>query len=196
MAEIIKDGRTGDTAKIDVNNRLHTNALSVDVTLSETLNNNAYDISTGGLVTLTGTGESALIYLKNNNNEDLIVTTVFLDSTASTGGSGSGSLKWYLNPEAGTLIDDASEALTINRRIGSPNNISADRYKATGESKTLTGGTEITFPVNAGVNILFGKPFVIPKGQRFGVSYTPPTGNSSMGIQIGLLVIVDTTTTL
>jgi hypothetical protein len=196
MAEIIKDGRTGDTAKVDVNNRLHTNALSVDIILSETLNNNAYDISTNGLITLTTDTESALIYLKNNGDSDLVVTTVFLDSIASTGGVGAGSLKWYMNPDGGTIVDDASEALTINRRIGSPNNISADRYKATGVGKTLTNGATINFPVNAGISTLFGKPFVVPKGQRFGVSYTPPAGNSSMGIQIGLLVIVDTTTTL
>jgi hypothetical protein len=196
MAEIIKDGRTGDTAKVDIYNRIHTQALTVTVTQHAHLQSNAYDVSTGGLINLGDAVNAPLIYVSNTGDSDLIVETIFIDSTASTGGAGSGSLTWHLNPNAGTLVSAATAAQVLSRRIGSPVNLSSDSYKAATEGLTLTGGSAITFPVSAGVGIPFAKPFVIPKGQAFGVSYTAPAGNTDMDIQVGLLILVDATSTV
>lgn len=194
MAESIKDGRTGDTMAVDSNNRAHVQSLSLDVDIAEALNNNTYDVSTGGLVNLAdGVTQNALLYIKNDGDSDLIVNTIFIDSDSSSGGSGVGTMSWVLNPTAGDIINDASVCQVLNRRIGSPVNVSATCYKATASGKTFDDGDSISFPLPDGVGIPFGKPFVIPKGQAFGVSYKAPTGNTSMDIQVGILIIVDTT---
>lgn len=194
MAEIIKDGRTGATAKVDANNRLHTQSRTLDIALAETLEGHSYDVSTEGGISLTDDSLSALIYIKNTGDEDLIVETIFVDSISSTGGVGSGFMNWVLNPTGGTLVDAATDCKVINRRIGNPVNLSATAFKASTTGQTLTGGDIIQFPSPAGAGIPFGKPFVIPKGQAFGVNYQPPTGNTSMLMQIGMLIVVDTTT--
>ena len=193
MAEIIKDGRTGDTVRVDSNNRFHTQSLSVNATLHEHLESNAYDVSTAGLINLTNSADNALIYVKNAGDLSLIIETIFIDSGASTDGVGAGTMNWRLNPDGGTLIDDESPAAILNRRIGSPENLSVAAYKATAGGQTLTGGDTIQFPLPDAVGIPFAKPFIVPKGQAFGVSYSPPAGNTSMDIQVGLLIIVDTT---
>ena len=196
MAEIIKDGRTGDTAKVDTNNRIHTQSLSVSATLHEHLESNAYDVSTGQLVDLGGVVDSGLIYVKNIGDLDLIVETIFIDTGNSNIADLAGTLTWHLNPDAGTVISEALAAQVLSRRIGSPVNISAQAYTAAVGGKTLSGGDTITlpFPQNAGVP--FAKPFIIPKGQSFGVSYQAPVGTTSMDVQVGLLVIIDTTGTV
>ncbi len=193
MGESIKDGTgTGNEQRVDSNNRSHVQSASLDVAVIELLKGNAYDISTGGPITLTDATDSALLYIKNNGDNRLIVNTLFIDSSDSTGGSGTGTLTWHLNPNAGTLIDEAIEGQKVSRHIGLPFNISVDAFKAAGVGKTLTGGDDISFPLPAGVGIPFGKPFVIPKGQSFGVRYQPPAGNTSMTIQVGLLILEDT----
>ena len=189
MAEIIKDGRTGDTAKVDIHNRIHTQSLSVSAVLHEHLESNAYDVSTATPVNLTDSAHSALLYVKNLGDADLIVDTIFIDTGPSTNGVGSGTLHWHLNPTGGTIVDDAIEAQRLSRRIGSPVNLSVNAYKATTGGKLFSGGDRIEFPVPPSVGIPFQKPFIIPKGQSFGVAYVPPPSNTSMDIQVGLLII-------
>lgn len=191
MAEIIKDGRTGDTAKVDANNRLHVQARTLEIGLAETLDGQAYDLSPG-ILSLSTDSSSALIYVKNTGDKALIVETIFIDSTSSTNGTGTGYLNWVLNPTGGTLVDAATSVTILNRRIGNAVSLSANAYKPTAEGQTLTGGDSIRFPLIAGVGIPFGKNFVIPKGQSFGIVWEPPTGNTSMEIQAGILLVIDT----
>ena len=197
MAEIIKDGRTGDTAKVDATNRLWTQALTINQLLDGHLENRAYDISTGGLINLTdGVTDNALIFIQNNGDEDIVIDTVSVDLGPSTGGSGNGILTAHLNPNAGTIVSEAVDAQVLNRRIGNPNNLSANAYKAAAAAKTMTGADTISIPFGSGVlaNASFQEPFVIPKGQAFGISYQAPPSNTSLDIQVRVLAVEVSTT--
>ena len=191
---IIKDGTgSGNSAQVDAHGRLHVEATTVAVEVAEAFEGHSYDVSTQGLVTLTTDNDSALLYIKNNGNEELLIQTIFTDSNSSTGGTGQGTMKWHMNPTSGTLISDAEEAQVLNRRIGSPIGMDSDAFKASATDKTLVSVSQVTIPLPAGAGIPFAGPWILQKGQAFGVSYQPPTGNTSMTIQIGFLVVVNTT---
>jgi hypothetical protein len=194
MAEIIQDGRTGNTMRVDTNSRASVQALTVDAALDAHLQSNAYDVSTGQLVDLGGVDDSALLYIKNLGDPDLVVETIFIDTGDSNIADLAGTLTWWLNPDAtGTIVTEAVAAQVLNRRIGSPVNLSATSYTAAVGGKTLAGGSTISLPFPQNTGVPFAKPFVIPKGQAFGVSYQAPVGTTAMLMQVGVLLIIDTT---
>jgi hypothetical protein len=186
MAEIIKDGTgSGNTARVDVDNRLSVKALVLPEDLEAGLLGNAFDIS-AGLITITNDTCNSLLYIKNNECCNLVIDAIFFDSGCSTCGTGAGQITWHLGPTAGTLVCDACDAQVLNRQIGASCTLTADAYKASAVSKTLTGGSTVQFPSSGG---LFVKPFIIPKGQAFGISYTAPSGNMSQVVQAGIVIL-------
>ena len=186
MAEIIKDGTgSGNTARVDADNRLSVKSLVLPEDLEAGLLGNAFDIS-AGLITLTNDTCNSLLYIKNNECSNLVIDAIFFDAGCSTSGTGAGQITWHLGPTAGTLVCEACCAQVLNRQIGASCTLTADTFKAAGVSKTLTGGSTIAFPSAGG---LFTKPFVVPKGQAFGISYTPPSGNTSQVVQAGIVIL-------
>ena len=189
---IIEDGTgTGLMAKVGIQNRLHTHSLSTEASSVATICADAFNINTG-LVTLTSCCESALLYIKNNEVNPIAVTTEFINLGSSLDAccaaiSLKGTLKFYLSSTTGTLISDASCAQVLNRLVGDSSLLVADVYKGS-EGKTLTNGNAIVIPGGAGA---IASEYIIPKGATFAISYTPPTGNVSLPLTVGLLVIKD-----
>ncbi len=190
MAEIIKDGTgSGNTAKVNAQNRLSVKALTLDTNLEAALLGCAFDIGSSQ-ITITNDTANSLLYIKNNECENIVLSAVFADFGSCTCGTGTGTLTFNVNPTAGTLVCCTPTcASVINRKIGATCTLTADTYRAGANSETLTGGSTILFPQSAGTNAFFASPFVIPKGASFGVGYQPPTGNSSMVVQIGFLIL-------
>jgi hypothetical protein len=187
MSAIIKDGSgTGLTAKVGISNRLHTHSMSTPHTVVALEDGNAFNVSSE-LVVLTTDSESTMLYIKNNESFDISIITEFVNIGASTGGSGEGLVKFTLNPTGGTIISDAILAQTLNRRVGDSTTISLDAYKGS-EGKTISGGSNIQLPSTGGA---INSEYIIPKGSSFALSYTPPTSNTSIQVQIGFLVIKD-----
>jgi hypothetical protein len=185
MANEIKDGTgSGQLAKVGDKNRLHTHSLSATAASVATATGDAFNVSSE-LITLTSDSESALLYIKNNEEEAISVTTLFVNVGTSTGGTGKGLIKFNLDPTGGTLISDETAAQVLNRSIGSPSTLSADTYKGA-EGKTVSGGDEIELPSSGGA---IASEYVLPRGAKFSLSFTPPTGNTSVQVQIGFLVI-------
>ena len=189
---IIEDGTgTGLMAKVGIQNRLHTHSLSTEASSVATICADAFNINTG-LVTLTSCCESALVYIKNNEVNPIAVTTEFINLGSSLDAccaiiSLKGTLKFYLSSTTGTLISDASCAQVLNRLVGDSSLLVADVYKGS-EGKTLTNGNAIVIPGGAGA---IASEYIIPKGATFAISFTPPTGNVSLPLTVGLLVIKD-----
>jgi hypothetical protein len=185
MSEEIKDGTgSGNKAMVGDKNRLHTHSLSASSASVATATGEAFNVSSG-LITLTDTSESSLLYIENNEEDIISITTLFVNIGTSTGGSTEGLLKFHLSPTAGTLITDATEAQVLNRNIGNPITLAANTYKGA-EGKTCTGGSEIQLPSTGGG---IASEYVLPRGASFAISYTPPAGNTSIQLQIGFLVI-------
>lgn len=193
---IIKDGTgTRNAVNVTANNRLSTNSVTITLEQQATENGDAYNTSTGTL-TLTSSCESSLFYLKNNENQDVIICSIFVAAKDVTGClTSQPELRILKNPNAGTVVSCATIAGSVsNRNYGSSKTLCADIYQGT-EGKTLTGENgcvTVFLPSLAAVTFLeFDTTVVLPKGATIGIAYTPPAGLTSMKIRAGVTLILN-----
>jgi len=182
MAQI-KDGTgTGMFAKVDSDNRLHTDGISESKLQEALQQGKTWNIGTG-FVTLTSANASGLMYLKNTGDKNLNVGLYVFLLKASTGGSGQGLVEILRNPTAGTVVSDAAAVTPTNMHFGKTDVPDALIYSG-GEAKTLTGQDDILRSLTTAANrLLLGISTIIPKGKSVGLRLTPPTGNSSMEVE-------------
>lgn len=191
MAEQILDGTgTGKKAKVDTTNRLHTHAVSESLIEYASSQGDSYNINTGTMSLTTDT-ESALIYVKNNNDAELHIASIGYLMGNSTGGTGDISITVLRNPTLGTVVSDAIGVdINQNKNVGSSKELNIDAYKG-GEGKTITDGTPFYYSLIAGSArgyVIATGTIVIPKGGSIGVKLTPQTSNTSMDMQVFMSV--------
>lgn len=188
MSGIIKDGvGQGHAAKVDNENRLHTHAYTVTIEQSAAINGDVFGVSSG-VINLTSANESAVYYIKNNTQDDILILEQFLLLGASTGGdSDNVTIKYYIGATGGDIISTATEMAKTNRRFLDSNVLEADAYSGI-EGATVSGGTESSF-ISAG--FINTGSFIIPKGIAMGISITPSANNTSQDITFGLNLIKD-----
>lgn len=186
MSNFVLENGVGnaDKARVDEGNRLHVHSLSAGSSSVAAAAGDSFNVSSE-LITLTNGGESGILYIKNNEKDLVSVTTVFANLDTSENGIGKSLISFYLDADAGTLISEESEAQVLNRRVGFFGTLAVDAFKG-GEGKTITSNSVIRLPSSGGA---IASEFILSKGASFGLSITPPTGNTSMRIQIGFLVI-------
>jgi len=190
MAEIIQDG-TGKSygAKVDIDGRLHVDSIGTDRESYSSQLGYSFNINTG-LITLTNAAtDNAVLYVKNNENYNLVLTNVFYQTGASTGGSGNIIVSLYRNPTTGTIVSGASAVeININRNFGSSRTLSVDAYKgATGT--TFTNGTkalESILSTSTQRIALSAGSITLPKGSSVGIQFRTPTGNTSMQVEFAI----------
>lgn len=183
---IIEDGSgTGRRSKVGVANRLHTHSLSVPVSTISTLNGDTFNVLSG-FITLTNAADSALLYISSTEDRDVSLFLGSLRLGDSTGGTGKGTITVHLNPTGGTIVSNAVDADVNNRRIGDANTINLTAFKGV-QGDTITGAaaTEV-YPTTGDDSKL---EYIIPKGSTFALSYNPPTGNTSIDVEIQFFVI-------
>ena len=190
MSEQIIDGAgDGYRAKVDSNKRLHTFAISEGYSIDTAINGKNYNINTGSL-TLTSANESAVLYIKNNEDESFIIEDVIVILGTSTGGTGDLAVSIVRNPTLGTIIDNATDvSISANRNFGSSSQLTADQYKGA-EGYTLTNGTDFsdTTRSSAGTVIHFDADvMILPKGSSVGVNITPQPSNTSMSVKVAIV---------
>jgi hypothetical protein len=190
MAEQIIDGTgTGNRTKVDSLGRLYSNSIIQDVADYHNTGGDRYNINTDD-ITLTSANESVLLYIKNNESRDLVVDSVIQIIGSSTGGTGQLKSYIYRNPTGGTIVTDETAATIIsNLNYGSSNSLTADIFKGD-EGKTQTGGssslTSLLTPPTT--NLVRVGGIILPQGSSIAVSIQPPTGNTSMTVNIAALV--------
>lgn len=187
---IINDGTgTGNQAEVDGANRLRTRSVSISEQEHHTALGTSYNINTGEL-TLTSASESAVLYFKNNELTDYIVTAIAVGLGPSTGGASTDIplIKVTRNPTGGTVVNDATAVdINSNRNFGSNNSLTVDAYKG-GEGKTLTGDTDhLLFYQTSNGRLFATIDEVIPKGSSLGITITPQTSNTSMTCYAALI---------
>lgn len=195
MSVTIKSGDSGDIAAVTINKRLKTAAVSVTLTELATETGDTYNISTG-TAALTTSNESALFYLKNNEDTDLLIDTIIVNIKDYVGTDGQPVLKIYRNPTDGTVISNATDAGQSNRNFGSSKSVDTNMYQG-GEGETMSGQDaiiEVFLPSTAALTInAFTTLVVLKKGSSLGVSYTPPTGMTSVNIVVAVNVTLNGT---
>jgi len=189
-------GGSGVLAEVSKNQRLQTLAVIESIAAHHAFGGEAYNYNTGSL-TLTDANVSGMAYLKNNEDETLVITAFFYllgDNTGST--SGNHLVEIIRNPTAGTIISDATDQIPVNRDFGSNKTLTALSYKG-GQGKTLTGGSvaiESIFPSTGRYTVSVGA-IVLRKGNSVGVRVTPAAGTTDMDVQIAMSLYRSTEST-
>jgi len=182
MSEVrLKDGSgLGFFARISKNLKLQTNSISLPARLEASDDQRAFSINTD-LITITNDLEVGVLYLKNNQQNDIRIDGIGIGFESSNG-TGGVRIRVYRNPTAGTLISTATRApVESNSNFGSTETLEdSDVFKG-GGILTVTDGAVHTY-TSAGTNFgtLLTTAIVIPKGKSIAVTYTAPSGNTSM----------------
>lgn len=172
----IEDGKgSGRLAEVNSDNKLETSSISRSEQAEAAINEKSFLIGSS-VVVLTTASESGILYVKNNEESDLIITGVNITSGDMSGSSAKVFLvKAYLN---GTGLSAGTSVAALNTNFGSSNVLNAD----------ITAGQEgaiVTDGVAAGVFYIQNNQFVnietswvLPKGKTIAMSITPGTSNT------------------
>ena len=196
MAEEIIDGTgSGKRAKVDNHNRLHVDAITFGRSEQEVELGNGYSVNTG-TISLTSANKSACLYVKNEEDFDMVLT-IMVYIFGNSNANGDCTIDVIKNPTTGTIISGASaaEMAGVNRNFGSSVTLKDATlvYKGA-EGNTFTNGTKVISSIvqtPSRTPIIIGD-IVLPKGSSIGFDVTPPTGNTAMNIQLGLGFFIDT----
>ena len=162
----------------------------VDLTLEEAASESGdtYNLSSDE-VTLNATGESALFYLKNNEERNLIINAFVVNIKDYVGTGGQPTLRILRDPVEGTIVTNAVNAQRLNRNFGSSNSIDANIYQGVQGDTLNSQSGEITVylpNVDAVTFNGFATTVVIPKGGTIGITYEPPAGITSLDIIVSI----------
>ncbi len=193
MDGIIKDGTgAGYVAKVDSENHLHTFAVTQTLQEWHAIQGDGYNVNTGN-ITLTNASASAVYYLKNNEDRDIIITSLVYLIDDSTGGTAALKCDVDRNPTGGTIVDTATASAPVNRNHGSAKTLTVDSYSGA-QGNTLTGADAsgyISSLIQPGSRAALAiGSIVLPKGASMGVRITPPTGNTSVTIQFAAQIML------
>ena len=176
----ITDGTgTGFEARVDSENRLLTESVTETEQLEAAVKGNAFQVGSG-VVTLTSASESAVLYFKNNEEKDLIVTAINITSTTQTGSTAGVFLAKIYTGATGLSASTSQTAL--NNNFGSNKSLDVD-IEAGQEASTVTSGTAAAaFYIQEAEFFNTEVAWVFPKGSTIAFSVTPGAGNTSMTV--------------
>lgn len=180
----IKDGTgKGNKAKVNSENRLSTTAVTVTQQQLQSAQGNSYQLGSG-VVNLTSASESAVLYVKNDDDRTLGLSGVNITSTAFTGSSSGVVLaKVYL---LGTGLSSSTTNSPLNNNFGSSKSANVE-VLAGAEAATVTNGTVVgAFYIPVDTFFYTDIAWVLPKGSSVAVTLTPATGNTSFNATITL----------
>tara|TARA_B110000285_G_C14761939_1_gene439943 strand:+ start:24 stop:611 length:588 start_codon:yes stop_codon:yes gene_type:complete len=191
--EITDGGGKGYSAEVDSENRLRVFSIAEPEVFNASSLGNSYNFNTG-VINLTSASKSAVFYIKNNGDSDLIITQLFYLIGNSTAGTGDVLVTVLRNPTTGTIISNAvaMEMDGVNRNFGSSKNLTTDSYKGA-EASTFTNGDKIIesiidqSPTRVSVEV---GGLVIPRGTSIGIDITPATSNSSLDVEFAASVYI------
>ena len=191
--EITDGGGKGYSAEVDSENRLRVFSISEQEVYNASSLGNSYNFNTG-VINLTSASKSAVFYIKNNGDSDLIITQLFYLIGNSTAGTGDVLITVLRNPTTGTIISNAvaMEMDGVNRNFGSSKSLTTDSYKGA-EASTFTNGDKIIESIidqsPTRVTVEVGG-LVIPRGTSIGIDITPATSNSSLDVEFAASVYI------
>lgn len=185
---IITDG-TGSSVGVEVDdtNKLMARAIARTEVTEASSNGDSY-IVTSGFVTLTNTSKSAILYYKNEEDRDVIITRFIGNARSSTGASVSHVLADIVSNPSGMVGGTTVTAPANNLNLGSSRTLLRSAEVGL-QGATLTGGAPFSGFVLPLQNFsVESSSIIMPKGSSIGVTVTPPAGNTSFSFAIGLNV--------
>jgi hypothetical protein len=176
----INDGTgSGKEAKVDSTNRLLVEAVTESEQLEAAAIGNAFQIGSGP-ITLTNANESAVLFYKNNEDKDIIITAVNVTSSKQTGSSAGVFLAKVI--AGGTALSAGASVTALNNNFGSNKSLLAT-ITAGQTSATVTDGTAVaSFYIQEAVFFNTDIAWIIPKGVSVAISITPGASNTSVTV--------------
>ena len=194
MSVTIKDGSGGNVAQVNSKKQLSVISVSETSTQNAAREGYAYNINTG-LITLTSSTASGVIYFKNdeapiNGESDLVIDSIAV-GIGNTGTLASLSeIRVIANPTGGTLISAATPVdMKANRNFGSSNSLGTTTYSYKGvEGSTVTGGNQIALFYGGSGRSFFPVDFILPRGSSIAITLDTQTTAGNTPIYIALIV--------
>lgn len=188
MTQVIKDGRTGNTAEVNADNQLETFATQRTQLSQALLAGDGYIITTP-FVNLTTAGLSAILHLANTDTATWIINRFFVNIGPSNIND-EHSFQLVYNSSTGTLLSGGAPFSAVNLNAGSAKTLTATILSGV-EGSTISGGTVVIdsiVPATGARTAVAGDNFVLPPGTSAQVTVTPPAGNTNMNAQAGFLI--------
>lgn len=187
---VIKSGDSGDTAKVDSENRLHTFAVTQDEPVNASNNGDTFFI-TSGIINLTSTTISHVFFMKNSDTVDWIIDSVITKIGPSTGAPGLALTTTFSSgATGGTLISGGAAITPNNLNLGSPKTLTGT-FLAGVEGSTISGGGSGAaglVPSDQLVQAFTSGPLIIAPGTSMVAGVTPSAGNTSMDVQFDIVL--------
>ena len=186
------DGRTNNTAIVDASGRLATRAVAFTSTLEASIKGEHYEILPVTFPVLTNDVETAVLYLRNSEPAVTTWAVNFFTLTAGVSdGTGAMAFRTVFNPTAGNLLTGGTAANIVQLNLGISRDL-ATTANTGGTGDTLTGEAASFNRLIPGVPAGLSFPLdaiIMPAGSSIGIMVTPPSGNTSMSIDISVSVI-------
>jgi hypothetical protein len=186
---IIENGvGNGNKLKVDSNNRAHTQSITEPESLHASELGDAYNINTGNIAL---TGDGTLLYLKNNEDKDLVIEAIAFGNDGLGTHSSNPRYTIVRNPDGGDVISDASAvSMNANRNFGSNKTLVTDAYKGK-VSGTMTGGADIAIlEGTSDGRDYFSINFVLPKGSSIGIKVTANLSSGTAGYYAAVIAFL------
>lgn len=185
---VIEDGRTGNTVEVNDKNQIESFATSRTQLSQALLAGDGYIITTPS-INLTTANLSAILHVENTDTQDWIVNRFFVNIGPSNV-TDEHSFQLAYNSSGGTLISGGTPFSAVNLNAGSAKTLTSVVLSGV-EGSTITGGTIVIdsiVPATGARTAIAGDNFVMPPGTSLQVTVTPPTGNTDMNAQVGILI--------
>ena len=175
MSMSTKDGQTGNLMKVDSEFRAWVRSISQSEAGHATVDGRAFNLNTGQIVITTTT---AVIYVKNNEDEDLFIDAIAIGVGKPLGGNTTFTnvveIFVVRNPTAGTMVSANNNVdMNINMGFGSSETLDAVVLKgASGE--TFTDGADgILIDQNGTGRVYAPLGMALKKGNSMGIRIVP-----------------------
>lgn len=193
MANIILEDGAGNgyKARVTSEKRLSVYAVVDSSDRHHAIDGNAFFIGTGA-ITLTGSGTSCLMFMKNNEDLPVIIDRIIAFTSASYTGTPENNFVLYKNPTTGSIVH-ATAIAAVNRNFGSTSPFDFTSYKGA-EGDTVTDGIPAYAPFYLDYGrkeLIKDKNIVLPRNASLALTVTPPPGNTAMKVSIGIAGWVD-----
>ena len=184
MATTIEDGSgKGFSVKVDADNRLYSRSITETEFDKAVRNGNSFNVNTEFLVITGSTLEIPIMYLKNNEDADVILSAWFIGTDNNAGSpTRNGLVRVYFNPTSGTIISSGVDVTPVNRKGGSSGTIELD-VKAGGDGFTAVGydPVSVLFQTQGANSRTFGNvQLALSKGSSVVVTYLPNGGTNEI----------------
>lgn len=190
MATIIEDGTgKGYSVEVDSSNRLRTRSINEDSQLESAELGESFYVGTPFL-TQTSASENGLLYIKSEETLNLFAKTFSSQGRFTTGGTFNNYLiQIYKGIDDSALTGTWVDINPLNVNFGSNQTLSGVfKYGSPAGATGFTGTPviQLGFPINVYNQITTS--LIVPKGVGLLVTVIPPTSNTSMPVNFGLIL--------